>query len=82
MAQNTGISWTDDTHNLWWGCVERGPGCLNCYAKLQALRYGWDVWGPDAARRDFGPKHAKALDDYQQLEIGRASCRERVSSPV
>lgn len=69
MAQNSGISWTDDTFNAWWGCVERGPGCANCYAKALAKRYGWDVWGAKAPRRLFGPGHAKALDTYQRIAI-------------
>lgn len=69
MAANTGISWTDDTFNPWWGCVERGPGCANCYAKALATRYGHDIWGAKAPRRLFGPAHAKQLDTYQRLAI-------------
>lgn len=33
MADETGISWTDHTHNEWWGCSSTaGAGCDNCYA--------------------------------------------------
>ncbi len=57
MAVKTGISWTDHTFNSWWGCVKISPGCDNCYAEMDAHRYGHDVWGKDAPRRFFGEKH-------------------------
>jgi len=33
MAENTPIQWADDSVGFWWGCKEKGPGCLNCYAR-------------------------------------------------
>ncbi len=57
MADTTTISWTDHTHNPWWGCTKiPGPGdlpsaCDHCYAANDATRYGFDVWGKDAPRR-------------------------------
>lgn len=66
MAANSAIAWCDDTHNLWWGCTHRGPGCLECYAEALARRWGWDVWGPNKPRRFFGPTHSKHLDAYQR----------------
>jgi len=57
MAKNSGISWTDHTFNIVWGCNEISPACDDCYAKQQAIRYGWDVWGTDKPRRTFGEKH-------------------------
>lgn len=52
----TNISWCDFTFNGWIGCTERGPGCLNCYARdLARGRMGLlgdkDVWGPGRPRR-------------------------------
>lgn len=31
MAENSGIGWTDHTHNFWWGCHKVSPECKNCY---------------------------------------------------
>lgn len=56
MAKTT-ISWTDYSHNLWWGCVEVSPACDNCYAARDAKRYGHDVWGDDKPRRFFKEAH-------------------------
>jgi protein gp37 len=57
MSQTTIIGWTDHTFNIIWGCTKVSPGCKNCYADTLADRYGWDVWGPNKARRTFGDKH-------------------------
>jgi|SRR5581483_7630515 len=46
MAKNSGIAWTDDTANFWWGCVKVSPGCENCYAETLSKRVGMDIWGP------------------------------------
>ncbi len=41
MAETTGISWTDKTHNEWWGCSSKaGEGCRNCYAAALDARTG------------------------------------------
>lgn len=58
MAENTKIAWTDHTVNFWWGCVEDGPECANCYAReLDKMRGGTfdegrNHWGKDAPRWD------------------------------
>lgn len=57
MAEVTGISWTDHTFNMIWGCVEVSPACDHCYARTLAERFGFDVWGKDKPRRTFGQKH-------------------------
>lgn len=59
MAEKTGISWTDSSFNIAWGCQKISPGCKNCYADTLSRRYGWDVWGPGKNRRRFGNKHWK-----------------------
>ena len=33
MGEKTSISWTEATHNFWWGCEAVSPGCDNCYAQ-------------------------------------------------
>jgi protein gp37 len=58
MAQNSNISWTDDTCNFWFGCTEAGAECDNCYAREIDKRYGPTLdkvnktthWGHDAPR--------------------------------
>lgn len=43
MAENTAISWADDTFNPWIGCTN----CDGCYAEhLMAIRFKRVVWGP------------------------------------
>lgn len=64
MAENTKIGWADDSVNLWWGCVEVGPGCDNCYARELAKRYGHDVWGVNAPRRII----ASAFDSLAKFQ--------------
>ena len=47
MAEVTGISWTDHTHNEWVGCSSTaGAGCDNCYAAARANRFGEDFVKP------------------------------------
>lgn len=51
MADVTGISWTDHTHNIAWGCTKVSPGCTFCYADGLSGRFGFDIWGPKKPRR-------------------------------
>jgi len=57
MGKNSSISWTHHTFSPWWGCVEVSPACDECYARVLANRWGFDVWGKDAPRRFFTDKH-------------------------
>lgn len=46
MAEVTGISWTDHTHNEWWGCSSTaGAGCDKCYAAVLDRRTGGNYFG-------------------------------------
>lgn len=46
MAENSAISWTDDTFNPWIGCTKVSPACDGCYAEaMMAGRYGRVEWG-------------------------------------
>lgn len=46
MADITGISWTDRTHNEWWGCsAPAGAECDACYAAALDRRTGGDFFG-------------------------------------
>ena len=61
MGENSAISWTDHTHNRWWGCSRVSPGCGDatgggCYAEAWAKRMGHACFGPNK-RRLFGEKH-------------------------
>ena len=51
MADTTTISWTDSTHNPWWGCSPVAPGCDNCFAAALDRRTGGDHWGPHTRPR-------------------------------
>ena len=52
MADITGISWTDRTHNEWWGCSSTaGAGCDNCYAATLDHRTGGNYFGIGTAPR-------------------------------
>jgi protein gp37 len=57
MAEISHISWTDATFNPWWGCTKVSPGCDNCYAERDSIRYGHAIWGKDADRRFFSEAH-------------------------
>lgn len=68
MGKKTGISWTDHTHNWWWGCNEvTDEECGDCYARDLARQYGWkdggnagpEIWGAPRAttRRILSDKH-------------------------
>lgn len=57
MGVETGISWTDHTFNIVWGCEKVSPACKNCYAETLSKRFGFEVWGSQAPRRTFGLKH-------------------------
>jgi protein gp37 len=61
MGENSGVSWTDDTFNPWWGCSKISPACTHCYAETWAARMGWTgIWAPNPLqRRTFGEKHWK-----------------------
>ncbi len=39
MGENTTISWTDHSHNFWYGCRKVSAGCKNCYAERDMNRY-------------------------------------------
>lgn len=63
--ENSGIEWCKHTLNLWWGCVLVHLGCLNCYARILALRWGFDLWGIDKPRLQVESAW-RYLDKYQK----------------
>lgn len=67
MGATTGISWTNRTFNIVWGCVEVSPACDHCYAKTQAERWGFDVWGADKPRRVFPDAHWNEPLKYERF---------------
>lgn len=49
MAENSKISWTDNTANFWMGCLKVDVECQHCYAEtLTTNRMGLKIWGPPA----------------------------------
>lgn len=79
MGKNSGIEWTHNTFNPWWGCAKVSPACDGCYAERDAKRYasGQVLWGVDAARREFGDKHWDEPRRWNE-RCGKAGIRERV----
>lgn len=69
-----GITWTDYTVNLWWGCTQVSPACDNCYAMTFSHRLGFAVWGKDEPRRFFGERpyaDLKRVNKIARKEFGR-----------
>lgn len=67
MSANTNIGWTDHSCNLWWGCVEVGPGCDRCYARIMAEKFHPEIkmWGVHEPRLIM--KNAfRDLDSFQR----------------
>lgn len=66
MAENSGITWTDHTINLWWGCSKVHTGCKNCYAEhLSDNRMQKGLWGENAGRNRIKSAFPD-LDKYQK----------------
>ena len=69
MAEKTGISWTNHTFNIVWGCEKVSPACTNCYAETLALRWKFDVWGKTKPRRTFPQKHWNEPLKWEKMAI-------------
>ncbi len=52
MSENTNIEWCDHTFNPVRGCEKISPGCKNCYAARDAMRFPGirGVWGCKGTR--------------------------------
>lgn len=78
MGMNTLIEWADDSVGFWWGCREKGPGCLHCYARdgypvaiaeSQMDRRLWDSKRSAKDRRPSVRMHvAGAADELRRLD--------------
>jgi protein gp37 len=84
MAEKTGIGWTWNTFNPWWGCVEVSPACDHCYAREWAARpgsitsrEGLIVWGKDAPRRPASENYWQDPARWNR-RAQRTGIRERV----
>lgn len=66
MAEQTNISWTDNSFNPWWGCTKIAPGCDNCYAATFDHRLGGDYWNPHQKPRRTGPKNWKKVVEWNE----------------
>ena len=57
MGEDSGIQWTTNTFNPWWGCTKipqvnaKPSACDFCYAERDSKRWDFHVWGKDAPRR-------------------------------
>lgn len=58
MAENSAISWTENTFNPWIGCTKVSPGCAHCYAEReQDHRHKRAKWGPHGTRSLTSPSN-------------------------
>lgn len=80
MGKNTGISWTDNTHNFWWGCNEvTEEECGGCYARDWAKFTGFNgntkpiIWGPPRST----PRHVFVDKHNAQPYVWNADCMRR-----
>lgn len=78
MGEVTKISWADATWNPFWGCSEVSPACDHCYARELAKRFGFNIWGADADRRFFGPKHWREPVKWNREAMATFGRRMRV----
>lgn len=77
MAENSKISWTDNTFNPWLGCTKVSSGCDRCYAEtLMDLRYGKVKWGPNGTRVKTSPQNwNKPLKWDREAKAAGIRCR-------
>jgi protein gp37 len=56
------------TFNIVWGCDEVEPegACRECYARVLATRYGYDVWGHDKPRKTMSAQYWKQPLKWQR----------------
>lgn len=60
MAENSGIKWTHNTYNHWFGCAKVSPACKHCYAEeFVTKRLKLPVWGSHAGRHLSSPANRK-----------------------
>lgn len=80
MGENSSISWTTHTFNMWWGCWKIAKECENCYADATAHRYTaqfGELWGRTAGRRFFGESHWREPEKWNR-KAERLGERHRV----
>ena len=54
MAENSGIGWTDHTHNFWWGCHKVSQECTFCYISPIMRRAGYEPFGGPMRTKNWG----------------------------
>lgn len=77
MAKDSHIEWTHHTFNPWWGCLKVSPGCKHCYAETWAHRFGLELWGQKANRRDLSDAYWRQPLAWN-AEAKRTKQRKRV----
>lgn len=87
MAENTTISWANDTFNPWMGCTKVSPACDGCYAEaLMDLRHHQVKWGPGEQRVRTVPSNwAKPLkwerEEKAKMDSWLTSVRQGIAGP-
>ena len=63
MAEDSNISWTDNTFNPWLGCQRISPACGHCYAeRLVTTRMSLPLWGPPKTTE----RHRTAVSNWRK----------------
>jgi protein gp37 len=57
VGEKSGVSWTESSHNFWYGCQKVSPGCKFCYAERQMSGYGRDFHTVTRAKGFDKPLH-------------------------
>lgn len=66
MGEQTLISWTHATFNLWIGCWKIDPECKHCYAAARDHRFGGEHWGREAPRQWTSENYWKQLERWDR----------------
>lgn len=74
MADESEISWTRHTFNVWWGCARVSPGCVNCYADTLASRWGHDLWRRHGPRKPMADGYWRKPLKWNRDAPGRVFC--------
>lgn len=68
---NTKISWCTHTFNAWHGCAPVSDGCLHCYARVQASRFG-SPWGFGQPRQIASEARWRDVEKWDRMSAFKA----------
>lgn len=72
MAENSGIDWTGNTHNFWWGCNKVSSECTHCYIDGIMRRAGQVPFGGPMRTKNWANPHRwerQAKKDGRRIRV-------------